>query len=74
MADSGELRMRIWMMLRTSNRELAPNLDRYRMIGAGSNYLTVRAIKRAMDGALGPRGAWLLEPYADLPRCPTAAA
>ncbi|MBC7854357.1 MAG: amidohydrolase family protein, partial [Pirellulaceae bacterium] len=25
------------------------------------------AIKRAMDGALGPRGAWLLEPYADLP-------
>src|ERR1019366_2329729 len=37
------------------------------MIGVGGNYFTVRAIKRAMDGALGPRGAWLLDPYADLP-------
>jgi predicted amidohydrolase YtcJ len=27
----------------------------------------VRAIKRAIDGALGPRGAWLLEPYSDKP-------
>src|SRR5205085_2459488 len=33
----------------------------------GNNYLTVRAIKRAIDGALGPHGAWLLEPYEDLP-------
>jgi predicted amidohydrolase YtcJ len=31
------------------------------------DYLTVRAIKRSIDGALGPRGAWLLEPYADKP-------
>jgi predicted amidohydrolase YtcJ len=29
--------------------------------------LTVRAIKRGIDGALGPHGAWLLEPYEDLP-------
>jgi predicted amidohydrolase YtcJ len=29
--------------------------------------LTVRGIKKSIDGALGPRGAWLLEPYADLP-------
>ena len=27
----------------------------------------MRTIKRLMDGALGSRGAWLLEPYADLP-------
>jgi predicted amidohydrolase YtcJ len=27
----------------------------------------VRAIKRMIDGALGTHGAWLLEPYADLP-------
>ena len=67
MADDGQLRMRIWMMLRTSNQELESNLDRYRIIGAGRNFFTVRAIKRAMDGALGSRGAWLLEPYADLP-------
>ncbi|MBM3890176.1 MAG: amidohydrolase family protein, partial [Verrucomicrobia bacterium] len=31
------------------------------------NHLTVRSIKRFMDGALGSHGAWLLEPYADLP-------
>ena len=67
MADAGSLRLRLWMMLRVSNDELARNIDRYRMIGAGNQRLTVRAIKRQMDGALGPRGAWLLEPYADLP-------
>jgi predicted amidohydrolase YtcJ len=64
MADKNELRMRIWMMLRMPNDQLAPRLDRYRMVG---DYFTVRAIKRAIDGALGPRGAWLLEPYDDKP-------
>ncbi len=67
MAATHELRMRIWMMLRTSNEELAPQLDQYRMVGAGGNFLTVRAIKRQIDGALGSRGAWLLEPYTDKP-------
>jgi predicted amidohydrolase YtcJ len=67
MAENHELRLRMWVMLRTSNQQLAPNLDRYRTIGAGGNYLTIRAIKRQMDGALGSRGAWLLEPYADQP-------
>ena len=67
MADAGELRMRIWMMLRTSNEQLAANLDRYKIIGAGGDFFTVRAIKRAIDGALGPRGAWLLAPYTDKP-------
>ena len=67
MAESHELRLRMWVMLRTSNQQLEPNLDRYRVIGAGGNYLTIRAIKRQMDGALGSRGAWLLEPYADKP-------
>jgi predicted amidohydrolase YtcJ len=37
------------------------------MIGYGDNHLTVRAIKRSIDGALGPHGAWLLAPYEDLP-------
>jgi predicted amidohydrolase YtcJ len=67
MAEKHELRMRIWMMLRTGNDQLAPRLDRYRMIGAGDNYFSVRAIKRQIDGALGSRGAWLLEPYTDKP-------
>ncbi len=67
MADAGELRIRLWVMLRAPNPVLAPALDRYRVIGEGNNFLTVRAIKRQIDGALGSRGAWLLEPYADLP-------
>lgn len=37
------------------------------MIGVGNGFLTVRAIKRSIDGALGPHGAWLLAPYEDLP-------
>ena len=65
MADAHELDMRIWMMLRAPNEQLAANLDKYRIIGAGDNFFTVRGIKRAIDGALGPRGAWLLAPYTD---------
>ena len=67
MAENHELRMRIWMMLRAPNEVLAPKLAQYRMIGVGGGFLTVRAIKRQIDGALGSRGAWLLEPYADKP-------
>jgi predicted amidohydrolase YtcJ len=67
MAESGELPLRLWMMLRVHNEDLEAEGAKYRWIGAGNGYVTVRAIKRAADGALGPRGAWLLEPYADLP-------
>jgi predicted amidohydrolase YtcJ len=67
MARKKELRLRLWVMLRGSNRELETLLDRYRVIGEGDNHLTVRAIKHYMDGALGSRGAWLLQPYADKP-------
>jgi predicted amidohydrolase YtcJ len=67
MAAKSELRLRLWVMLRASNTELAAKLARYRIIGEGDNHLTVRAIKRMMDGALGSRGAWFLAPYADKP-------
>jgi predicted amidohydrolase YtcJ len=67
MAAGQALRLRLWVMLRAPNSELAPALDRYRIIGEGANHLTVRAIKRQIDGALGSRGAWLLDPYTDQP-------
>lgn len=67
MAARQALRLRLWVMLRAPNSELAPVLDRYRIIGEGANHLTVRAIKRQIDGALGSRGAWLLDPYTDQP-------
>jgi predicted amidohydrolase YtcJ len=67
LADDGKLRVRLWVMARDDNQDLAAGLKRYRMVNHGRHYLTVRAIKRAIDGALGPHGAWLLEPYDDMP-------
>ena len=66
-ADAGRLRLRLYVMLSESNERLKAQGAKYRMVDAGNGHLTVRAIKRLADGALGSRGAWLLEPYADLP-------
>jgi predicted amidohydrolase YtcJ len=66
MIDDGELKIRIYAMIRASPSSLAENLDAYRTIGYGDR-LTVRSIKVSIDGALGSHGAWLLEPYDDLP-------
>ncbi|HXG54591.1 MAG TPA: amidohydrolase, partial [Vicinamibacterales bacterium] len=63
--DEGKLGVRLWIMLRDANETLAQGLAKYRTIDYGQGHLTVRAIKRSIDGALGSRGAWLLEPYAD---------
>jgi hypothetical protein len=54
-------------MIRERPEVLSGKLSSYRMIGYGDKRLTVRAIKLTLDGALGSRGAWLLEPYSDLP-------
>ena len=67
MAEDGSLDIRLWVMVRESVSELAEHLADYKMIGVGENRLTVRAIKMSIDGALGSHGAWLLEPYSDLP-------
>jgi predicted amidohydrolase YtcJ len=68
LADEGRLKVRLYVMARyATNEELAAKLPRYRSIGYGGHFLTVRAIKRQIDGALGPHGAWLLKPYLDLP-------
>lgn len=67
MVEKGEIGTRMWVMIRDSNERLADNLSDYKIIGAGNHHLTVRAIKRSIDGALGSRGAWLLEPYTDSP-------
>jgi predicted amidohydrolase YtcJ len=67
MIDEGAINVRLWVMLRVGNPALAANLAKYRTIDYADGFLTVRAIKRSIDGALGPRGAWLLEPYSDKP-------
>jgi len=67
MAEAGELPVRLWIMLSASNEELAERLPGYSVHEAADHHITVGAIKRLMDGALGSHGAWLLEPYNDLP-------
>ena len=64
---AGQLDVRLYVMLRDSNDRLEVKLKNYKMIGLGNEFLTVRALKRSIDGALGPHGAWLLAPYSDLP-------
>jgi predicted amidohydrolase YtcJ len=65
--DEGKLPLRVWMMIRETPDRLAADLPKYRVVNHGDKRLTVRGIKRAVDGALGSRGAWMLEPYSDMP-------
>ena len=68
LADEGRLPLRLYVMVRgESNEAMDARLPEYRLIGYGNGFLTVRSIKRQIDGALGSHGAWLLEPYADMP-------
>jgi predicted amidohydrolase YtcJ len=66
MAAEGRLNVRLWMMARDSQENLRRNLAAYRLVDGYGGKLTIRGIKHSIDGALGPRGAWLLEPYEDL--------
>ena len=67
LAEEEKLRIRLWVMISEGNERLKQRLSEYKIIGMGNNHLTVYAIKRFMDGALGTHGAWLLQPYTDLP-------
>jgi len=61
---SGDLKMRIYAMLNPSKK----NYERYLFPGPYKTAsLNVRSIKLFADGALGSRGALLLEPYTDDP-------
>jgi len=68
MAEADELPIRLWVMLAEDNQALVERLPGYRVHREGSAFLTVGGIKRWIDGALGSHGAWLLEPYSDLPQ------
>jgi predicted amidohydrolase YtcJ len=67
LADERALPVRLYVMVRDDHRAMRDKLAAYRMIGYGGDRLTVRAIKQMIDGALGSHGAWLDQPYADLP-------
>ncbi|MDH3336579.1 MAG: amidohydrolase [Gammaproteobacteria bacterium] len=63
MADDGELGMRIYAML----SDAGENLDAMGapLQGYGDDRLEIAAVKIYADGALGSRGAALIEPYSD---------
>ena len=67
LAGEGKLSIRLYAMISAVDLWLGGKLAQYRIIGAGENHLTVRSVKLFIDGALGAHGAWMLEPYADLP-------
>ena len=67
LAEQEKLKVRLYVMIHEPNVRLRKYLDHYRLIGYANHFLTVRAIKRYMDGALGSRGAWLFKPYNDQP-------
>ena len=64
--DEKKLPIRVWMMLREGPERLEADMPKYRVVNYGDKRFTVRAVKRAIDGALGSRGAWMLQPYSDL--------
>lgn len=66
--DEGKLTVRQYIMLTGRQPELLEEwYKKGPMIDTEDHLLTVRSIKLNCDGALGPRGAWLLEDYTDRP-------
>lgn len=66
--ERNALPVRLYVMVRgQSNAELDAQLADHLMPFEGNDFLTVRSIKRQIDGALGSHGAWLLEGYEDMP-------
>ena len=67
LADSNKISVRLNVMAEDSLQKMKLFLKNYLLVGYGNYHLNVRSIKKYIDGALGSRGAWMLEPYNDLP-------
>lgn len=61
----GKIKLRIYEAIRGPGSDAQRLLSEGAMIGAFDNRLTMRHIKVTVDGALGSKGAALLEPYSD---------
>lgn len=66
-ADEGRLTARIYAMIGDTGEDFDRLAAQGPIKGYGGDRLDVRAVKLYADGALGSRGAALLEPYADDP-------
>jgi len=65
--EVGTIKTRLYVMLRGSLSELTPFFARGPVNDVANHRLAVRSVKIYADGALGSRGAAMLEPYADEP-------
>jgi predicted amidohydrolase YtcJ len=68
MGKAGELPFRLYVMVGDDSAALVHYMAIGPRSGLYDNHLWVRAIKLYADGALGSRGAALLEPYSDDPK------
>lgn len=66
-ADAGRLSARIYALIGGVGEDFDRIAANGPLLGYGNDHLTVRAVKLFADGALGSRGAALLEPYSDDP-------
>jgi len=67
MKTNGKMKTRIYAMLTGWDKDLLNEwFDKGIMID-DQHLFTIRSVKLNCDGALGSRGAWLLEPYTDRP-------
>ncbi|WP_339627686.1 amidohydrolase [uncultured Maribacter sp.] len=64
---ANKMNVRIYAMLSGDDKDLLNEWYEKGPFIDPSNRLTIRSIKLFCDGALGSRGAWLLEPYTDRP-------
>ena len=67
LAREGRYALRNYVMIRSDDSTLDTFMRRGRQVGVYDRRLWIRAIKLSADGALGSRGAALLEPYSDDP-------
>ena len=67
LAREGRFDLRNYVMIASDDSTLAHYLRRGPQNGLYDNRIWIRAIKISSDGALGSRGAALLEPYSDDP-------
>lgn len=67
MKSEGKMKTRIYAMLTGWDKELINEWYNSGVMIDTDHLFTIRSIKLNCDGALGSRGAWLLEPYSDRP-------
>ena len=66
--DSNLLKVRIYAMLTSRDTTLLNTwYKKGPEVGTADDFLTIRSIKINADGALGSRGAWLIDHYSDRP-------